>query len=437
MGSLYQIAVLRTTLQEINGHTHAPSVRQEVAYMHWSSSPEHRAVFTAHERDRRWERIRAEMDARGIDVLVVLPQWLVDDALYVANQSGAVVFPLKGDPILIIGGEGSNVAAQAEGWIVDRRSATARGSTRVPYGEAVAACLTELHLSSAATLAIAGIGPSHLVHVRQPEGYVNYTTVQRIREAIPRCRVVDGTTVLAEARHQKSEEELEVMRQAVRVAEASAATLAEHARAGALQAEVFGQGILAQMRGGAEEHSLSWCGGRWGEPKWRYTSPPPGAIGRDGWYVLTEIGPSVRGYNCQISEPIVVGAVDPQTNEVWQLNAAAFTRACSLMKAGATWDSVEEGVKEVGRGSGYEIDFLIHGRGLGNEGPMLIPVDTHEPFRGMPLREGSTFVLKPFAYPPGSRYIARQHDVTWGDTIVVRREGAERLGTRPLRLTTV
>ena len=133
----------------------------------------------------------------------------------------------------------------------------------------------------------------------------------------------------------------------------------------------------------------------------------------------------------------MVGEPDPQTEQVWQLNAAAFTRACELMKTGATWDAVEAGVKEVGRDSGYEIDFLIHGRGLGNEGPMLIPVDTHEPFKGLPLRANSTFVLKPFAYPPNSRYIARQHDVTWGDTIVVRDHGAERLGTRPLKLVIV
>jgi hypothetical protein len=91
--------------------------------MHWSSSPDHRAVFTAHERERRRERIRAEMDRQAIDVLVVLPQWLIDDALYVANQSGAVAFPLRGEPTLIIGGEGSNVAPGAEGWIADRHLA--------------------------------------------------------------------------------------------------------------------------------------------------------------------------------------------------------------------------------------------------------------------------------------------------------------------------
>jgi hypothetical protein len=70
---------------------------------------------------------------------------------------------------------------------------------------------------------------------------------------------------------------------------------------------VFGQGVLAQMRAGAEEQMLSWCAGRWGEPKWRYTSPP-GQIASDSWHILTEIGPSVRGYNCQISDTVVVRA---------------------------------------------------------------------------------------------------------------------------------
>jgi hypothetical protein len=82
--------------------------------MHWSAAPEHRAAFTAHQRERRWQRIRAEMERQRLDVLVVLPQWLVDDALYVASQSGAVIFPREGEPMLLIGGEGSNLAIASD-----------------------------------------------------------------------------------------------------------------------------------------------------------------------------------------------------------------------------------------------------------------------------------------------------------------------------------
>ncbi len=67
---------------------------------------------------------------------------------------------------------------------------------------------------------------------------------------------------------------------------------------------------------------------------------------------------------------------------------------------------------------------------------MLIPVDTHKPFQSLPIVENSVFILKPYAYPnrPDYPHVTRSHSVTWGDTVVVRRSGAERLGTRPHEL---
>jgi Xaa-Pro dipeptidase len=404
--------------------------------LHWSSAPENRRGFDLAERDRRWHKVRHEMAARGIDLLIALPQWMSEDALYLAGQVGIVIFPLEGEPSLLIGGEGSNRAVASDGWIADRGSATPRGSTRVAYGEACARKLRELNLGRK-TVAIAGLGASHLIQVRQPEGYVNYTSFQNIRDAIPEATIVDGTPVMAEARHEKSEAELAIMREAVQIAEACARAIAAHMRAGVEQAEVFGQGILEQMRWRADETMMSWCGGAWGEHKWRYTSPPPGLI-QPSWYVGTEIGPVVQGYNCQISEPFVVGRLHDQAKDIWELGGAAFDRLCELMKAGSTWGEIKAGVQRLETPS-YKIELLVHGRGLGNEGPMLIPVDTHEPFKDVALRPNSTFVVKPYAYPAEGEYahVTRSHDVTWGDTVVVREHGAERLGTRPHELVVI
>ena len=97
--------------------------------MHWSSSPENRRGFTMEERDRRWKGVREQMSKQGVDVLLALPQWLTEDAMYLSNQVGVVIFPVDSDPALIIGGEGSNRAVSAEGWIQDRSSATERGRT--------------------------------------------------------------------------------------------------------------------------------------------------------------------------------------------------------------------------------------------------------------------------------------------------------------------
>jgi len=403
--------------------------------MHWSSSPENRHGFTVEERDHRWTRVRQLMAKQGVDLLIALPQWLQEDSLYLANEVGVVLFPLEGEPSLIIGGEGSNRAVAADGWIKDRGSATARGSTRVPYGEATAARLNEMKLAGK-RVAVCGLRGSNLTLVRQPEGYVNYTTMLAIREAIPDAEIVDGTAILAPIRHIKSEAELDIMRDAIRVAEASAEALAKAVRPGVPQAEAFGQMLLEQMRCRADHAEASWCGGPWGEHKWRYTTPPPGLI-EPHWYVLTEIGPTVQGYNCQISEPVVVGRPDPQAKEIWELGKAAFERASELMRPGATWGEVKSGVQTLAT-STYNIEMLVHGRGLGAEGPMLIPVDTDAHVRGEVLRAGSTFIVKPYAYPAsGYAHVTRSHDVTWGDTVVVRDHGAERLGSRPHELVVV
>ncbi|MBV9119425.1 MAG: aminopeptidase P family protein [Chloroflexi bacterium] len=398
--------------------------------MHWSSSPENRRGLDIQERDHRWKKIRQEMSKLGVDILVTMPQWMGEDSLYLAGEAGIVIFPLEGEPALLIGGEGSNRFLKQDGWIKDRGSATPRGSTRVAYGEACARKLGEFNVGSK-TVAIAGLGPSYLIQVRQPEGYINHVSYENIRNAIPQAKIVDGTPIMAEARHEKSEAELAIMRDAISIAEACGRAVAKHAKPGAEQAEVFGQGLLEQMRQRADDSMMSWCGGGWGEHKWRFTSPPPGLI-QPSWYIGTEIGPTVQGYNCQISDPIVVGDIHPQAKDIWELGKDSFVRLCELMKVGSTWGEIKPALQKLETPK-YKIELLVHGRGLGNEGPMLIPVDTHEPLRQIPLRPNSTFIVKPYAYPAEGEYahVTRSHDMTWGDTVVVTPTGAERLGTRP------
>ena len=402
--------------------------------MHWSSSPTLRSAFSVEERDRRWRRVREEMVKANVDLLLVLSQWMAEDALYLANQTGAVVFPLDGEPALIVGGEGSNRALSGEGWIADRSSATPRGSTRVAFGEAVARKITERGIT-AKRVAIAGLEGHHLVLVRQPEGTVSYTAVKNAMTALPGAELVDGSPIVGEARHQKSEEELAFIRDAVRIAEIGGAALLREARAGVAQGNVFAAMSTDMLKAGAGEGTmLSWCAGPWGEHKWRYTAPPPGLVGQS-WFIDTEIGPTRRGYNSQTEDPLVVGPVNDEAQAIWDLGKEAFYRLCESMKPGATWGEATREVKKL-ETKALGVEFLIHGRGLGNEGPMLIPVDTHKPFQNMPIVESSVFILKPYAFPnrPDYPHVTRSHSVTWGDTVVVRKNGAERLGTRPHEL---
>ena len=119
--------------------------------------------------------------------------------------------------------------------------------------------------------------------------------------------------------------------------------------------------------------------------------------------------------------------------------ANPMSREGEVMRPGTTWGEVEEKVCAVAKGTKYGVELLLHGRGLGNDGPMLIPTDTHAHVKDDPLRVNTVFILKPYAYLAGeTRYDPRHtFEVQWGDSVVVRDHGAERLGTRPHELVSV
>jgi len=391
--------------------------------------------FSLAERDRRWARVRELMAGQGLEVLIAFPQWMAGDALYLADRQGAVVFPLEGQPILISPRAEPNPAPEA--WIRDVRPATASGTTAVPFGKAVADCIRDLGAGDR-RVGVAGLRGGLYTLVRQPEGYANYTSVAEIRDALPGATIADGTPVMTEARYVKSEEEIDAIRHSVRIAEASADALAEHARPGVSEAEVYAHMMFEQHRLGAEVGHVAWVGGMWGEPKPRTAGPPPGVI-RTGWFVTNEIEPMVHGYTCQIDQPVSVGPAPQVARDLFDMGKAAFERACEVMRPGATWGEVEEQVRAVTKGTKYGIEFLLHGRGLGNDGPMLIPTDTHDHVKDDPLRANTVFILKPYAYRDSEVHYDPRHtfEVQWGDSVVVREHGAERLGTRPNELISV
>ena len=76
----------------------------------------------------------------------------------------------------------------------------------------------------------------------------------------------------------------------------------------------------------------------------------------------------------------------------------------------------------------------MHGRGLGDDGPGWFgtPGTTGSPAATMAdivIEEGCCFILKPGTAVDGKSDYGR-----WGESVVVRAHGAERLGTAPQQL---
>ncbi|SFO37143.1 Metallopeptidase family M24 [Actinomadura madurae] len=392
-------------------------------------APVNEPMFTLAERDRRWARLRELMDAEGVELLIVLPESITSDSLYIADTAGVTIFPRAGDPVLILGGESSNLAVERPQWIEDRLSATERGSSAVEYGSTTANVLRSRGLVGRRT-AIAGLQGDALSSVRQPDGYAVYTTVRRIAEAVGPGNVVNGTNLLGRARYVKGDEEIARLAASVRVGEASLAAMAATADVGVPQAEVFGQMLLAQVRAGADALAVAWAPGSWGEARHRYVTTPPGLLER-GTYVSTELMPEIRGYQAQVAQPMVIGSPCARAQEIFDRNAAAFDAALAALRPGARWGDVLAAVESAAGGGDGVMFPLLHGRGLGNDGPLLVPGLDETRVPEQPIVANTTFVLKPFLQvPEAPAAFARQHDVTWGDTIVVTDAGARRLGTR-------
>jgi Xaa-Pro dipeptidase len=134
----------------------------------------------------------------------------------------------------------------------------------------------------------------------------------------------------------------------------------------------------------------------------------------------------------------VIGPPTARAREIFDRNAAAFDAALAAMRPGRRWGDVFAAASSVVDGAGGRMFTLLHGRGLGNDGPLLIPSLDNTRVAEREIDANTTFILKPFLEPAEAPANSpRTHDVTWGDTIVVTDTGARRLGTRQRELIVV
>jgi Xaa-Pro aminopeptidase len=91
-----------------------------------------------------------------------------------------------------------------------------------------------------------------------------------------------------------------------------------------------------------------------------------------------------------------------------------------------TFGELKAAAERVSRGGKATGALTLHGRGLGDDGP-LITNQSQPAVDAAPLEEGNVFVVKPTTTYHGQGDVGHV-----GDTVVVTATGAERLGTRPI-----
>lgn len=386
------------------------------------------------ERDRRYERLRTAMRRAGIDVMV-LPanhsRWdqMMADSRYLTTIGGygtetLTIFPLEGE---VTAGVFNRAGwwKRAQDWVADVRDCGNR------WSKLVIDRLRELGFAQqGGCIAIAGLGWL----ARAPDGIVPYATVTKIKDAFPNVRIVDGSDLMLQLRAIKSDVEIEVIRRSLTIIEAMLDTATAQARPGIREKDLYAAMIGTMLSEGGELPSMLIFGTGRNINSGQFV--PTNRVLEAGDIITGELQANYCGYSGQVIHPLSLGAQPDNYIDKLKLAIDCMMAIADIMRPGKTMGDLMNAYERVVGGSGspdYVFSHpMMHARGLGDEFPYQTADVDIAAFRAIELVEGMTFVVKPRVIASSTKRAAQM-----GETFVVRPQGGERLGKRPLTLRVV
>jgi Xaa-Pro dipeptidase len=265
--------------------------------------------------------------------------------------------------------------------------------------------------------------------VRQPDGNAAYLAVQRLLDALPDARFVSATDLMGEARYVKSAEEIEFLRRGIGIAERSLDALLATVRVGVFEPLLMANMYQAAIAAGSSMPTMfGWVSGPFGHAYHRLEQPTHRHM-ESGDYLYVEIEGRYAGYTAQLDQSITLGDVPAWAPEAHKIAVECFWEVVQAMKPGVTFGEVAAAARRVGsRYPDVTGSLVMHGRGLGDDGPLILDgIQPETPIYQRPLEPNTAFIVKPYVTYRGMPDVGHV-----GDTVVVTETGAERLGTRPI-----
>jgi Xaa-Pro aminopeptidase len=384
--------------------------------------------FSLAERDRRWRMVRENavkagfdctfvplcIDGRNLHLSLEQARGTRSDGRYLTLlENAAFIQPSDGrDPIVVTErGEGN-------AWVPETRSVNrgARGS----WGAALAQGLLDLGMERA-RIGVVGLKGGKVTHGRAADGVVNHTAYAEVMRRLPNARFDDATDVVGFARYVKGPEELDALRRGARIAAAGIDEMAATARPGVNSAVVYARVMRRLLELGSEYYPLAWRIGRPGGESPRYEEPSWHIDFKPMHYISHETDAVVGGLIAQEQHPILLGPIPDDLRRVADLQRDLFYGGLEAMKPGTTLGELIDFTNSFGEKRGMRSLILMHGRGYGNDGPLLTPADRRaEAFRDVPFEKDNVFVWKPIAYSADGHL-----QVSFGGVTIVGDRGGE------------
>jgi Xaa-Pro aminopeptidase len=388
--------------------------------------------FSHAERERRWSRVRELMRQKQLDAIIGFPNqshWdqFQADIRYLTHIGGhqtevAVVFPLSGAVTAFVrGGNEVEWWSIAQDWLTDIRP------SRRSWGEPVIERMTELQLQSA-RIGVSGLSGL----LRAPEGTVVTGMLDKVRQAFPKARFENATELLQEARSVKGAEEVAWIERAAEILDRVVAAIISKAKPGVMENDMVATIWQTIIANGGDYPSMTHWGAGAGVP-WACRIAPHRPL-QAGDMVNTELEAKYGGYIAQTVQAACLGKIPDELTRAFDVSVKVFDELVKFMKPGVSFRQVVMLYQKLVREAGHTPKgMLLHGRGIGEDRPQItgeVEGDmytsaTYTQHLDLPLVEGNVFVLKPGAMPGDA-----PDSIRCGDTVVIEKSGARRLGKR-------
>jgi Xaa-Pro aminopeptidase len=389
--------------------------------------------FSLAERDYRWNRVRSNAATAGLDAVLVplcvdgrnlrlsLEQargTRSDGRFLTMMENAAVVLPTDGRPPIVINDRGEGNA-----WVPEARPVSRGG--RGSWAAAMADALLEFGLERA-RIGVSGLGQGTVTHGRAGSGVVNHSAYTEVARRLPNARFEDATDVVGFARYVKSEEQIDALRRGAAIAAMGIEEMVAAARPGAREATVYARVMGRMLSLGSEYYPLAFYSSGPGEPHLRFENPPIDRVLGPSYLITNETDAVWGGLIAQELQPIFLGPIPEEWKPAIEMQRDLFYGGMELMKPGGSFGQLIEFTNSFGRRRGLDSLILMHGRGYGDDGPLLTPQDReYDHIRDVTIEQGTAWVWKPIAYSAD-----RQFQFSWGGCVVVTERGVEQLVQR-------
>ncbi len=381
--------------------------------------------YSLAERDRRWDVVRKRAADQNLDCILVPLGNGIDGRYLTQYRSAGVVLPTDGGPPIVIVDSFADRASRND-WIPDPRLANRA------WDEAMTRALQDAGMDRA-RVGVVGLRGGTVSHARSPDGVVVHSVYEEVTRRLPNATFVDATDVVGFARYVKSAEEIDCLTHAAAIAEGAIDEMIQQARPGADLGVLYARVVQRLLALGSEYDPLAIAAGPLGVFRTtRHTNPPHGRTLEPNTMITNEVTAIVGGQNAQEDQPILLGPIPDEWRRVVDLQREVFEAGLERMRPGTSIGELIDFVNGFGETRGGKTLILMHGRGYGDDGPLLSPRARGEKVRNVPIEAGTAWVWKPYAMSADERI-----QFVWGGDVVVTETGGKVLFKRPHGLVSI